>query len=192
MKTDSLLLHRLYECGPWCVCRKSSCQNRVVQHGLRVRLQVFRTNDKGWGVRCRDDLEEGSFVCTYAGNYIVLKWSHSSGMYFCPVWHRTNPFSFHALGVVIRLGRNLEEPLLSKSQKEEQLSDDEVEVVEEWTLPSGQTKTVTETVNTSPPLYVPVIQRPADQLDGQREQLEHPVSLSFLYCKNTDVLILLW
>lgn len=53
-------------------------------------------------------------------------------------------------------------------------------MVEEWTLPSGQTKTVTETLKTSPPLYVPVIQRPADQLDGQREQLEHPVSLSFL------------
>uniref|UniRef100_W5UCA5 Histone-lysine N-methyltransferase SETDB2 n=1 Tax=Ictalurus punctatus TaxID=7998 RepID=W5UCA5_ICTPU len=136
----------LYECGPWCGCQKSSCQNRVVQHGLRVRLQVFRTNDKGWGVRCRDDLDKGTFVCTYAG-------------------------------VVLRLGRNLEEPLLSKIQKEEQLSDDEVEVVEEWTLPSGQKKTVTETLDTSPRPYVLVIQRPADQpsapLDGQREQLEN-------------------
>lgn len=99
---------------------------------------------------------------------------------FCHACHWTSIFSYCALGVVLRLGRNLEEPLLSKIQKEEQLSDDEVEVVEEWTLPSGQKKTVTETLDNSPPLYVPVIQRPADQLstllDGQREQLEHSVS----------------
>lgn len=60
------------------------------------------------------------------------------------------------------------------------MSDDEVEVVEEWTLPSGQKKTVSDALDKSPPLYVPVIQRPSDQpsalLDGQREQLEHSVS----------------
>lgn len=59
------------------------------------------------------------------------------------------------------------------------MSDDEVEVVEEWTLPTGQKKTVTETIGTSPPLYVPVIQRPADQpnivLDGVKQQLEQQV-----------------
>ncbi|TSK17788.1 Histone-lysine N-methyltransferase SETDB2 [Bagarius yarrelli] len=130
----------LYECSPWCSCQKSSCQNRVVQHGLRVRLQVFRTSDKGWGVRCRDDLDTGTFICTYAG-------------------------------VVLRQGRNSEEPPLSKLQKEEPLSDDEVEVVEEWTLPSGQKKTETsETLKTSPRLYVPVIQRPTDQTSTQNDR----------------------
>ncbi|XP_036413036.1 histone-lysine N-methyltransferase SETDB2 isoform X1 [Colossoma macropomum] len=135
----------LYECGPWCGCEKSRCLNRVVQRGLRVRLQVFRTHDKGWGVRCRDDLDRGTFVCTYAG-------------------------------VVLSLGRSLEEPLSSKNMKEEPVSDDEVEVVEEWTLPTGQKKTVTESLDTSPPLYIPVIQRPAGQLpvalDGEKQQLE--------------------
>ncbi|KAL1022078.1 hypothetical protein UPYG_G00021920 [Umbra pygmaea] len=61
----------LYECGPWCGCDRSKCQNRVVQRGLRVRLQVFPTGNKGWGVRCRDDLDRGTFVCTYAG--VVLR-----------------------------------------------------------------------------------------------------------------------
>ncbi|KAK6325524.1 hypothetical protein J4Q44_G00048660 [Coregonus suidteri] len=61
----------LYECGPWCGCDRGRCQNRVVQRGLRVRLQVFPTGDKGWGVRCRDDLDRGTFVCTYAG--VVLR-----------------------------------------------------------------------------------------------------------------------
>uniref|UniRef100_A0A668A8B8 Histone-lysine N-methyltransferase SETDB2 n=1 Tax=Myripristis murdjan TaxID=586833 RepID=A0A668A8B8_9TELE len=57
----------LYECGPWCGCDGARCQNRLVQRGIRVRLQVFRTADCGWGVRCRDDLDQGTFVCTYAG-----------------------------------------------------------------------------------------------------------------------------
>ncbi|XP_017259275.1 histone-lysine N-methyltransferase SETDB2 isoform X2 [Kryptolebias marmoratus] len=61
----------LYECGPWCGCDRSRCQNRLVQRGIRVRLQVFQTGDRGWGVRCRDDLDRGTFVCIFAG--VVLQ-----------------------------------------------------------------------------------------------------------------------
>lgn len=57
----------VYECGPWCGCDRTRCQNRLVQRGIRVRLQVFQTDSCGWGVRCRDDLDRGTFVCTYAG-----------------------------------------------------------------------------------------------------------------------------
>lgn len=57
----------VYECGPWCGCDRARCQNRLVQRGIRVRLQVFQTDSCGWGVRCRDDLDRGTFVCTYAG-----------------------------------------------------------------------------------------------------------------------------
>ncbi|XP_071407526.1 histone-lysine N-methyltransferase SETDB2 isoform X3 [Pithys albifrons albifrons] len=48
-------------------CDKLMCQNRVVQHGIQVRLQVFNTERKGWGVRCLDDIDRGTFVCTYSG-----------------------------------------------------------------------------------------------------------------------------
>ncbi|MBN3322670.1 SETB2 methyltransferase, partial [Atractosteus spatula] len=61
---------RIYECGPWCACDRRRCLNRVVQHGLRVKLQVFRTQDRGWGVRCLHDLDQGTFVCTYAGKIL--------------------------------------------------------------------------------------------------------------------------
>ncbi|XP_025030304.1 histone-lysine N-methyltransferase SETDB2 isoform X2 [Python bivittatus] len=47
------------------------CQNRLVQHGLQVRLQVFGTEKKGWGVRCLDDIDKGTFVCTYAGRLMT-------------------------------------------------------------------------------------------------------------------------
>ncbi|CAI9614262.1 unnamed protein product [Staurois parvus] len=51
------------------------CQNRVVQHGLQVRLQVFNTKERGWGVRCLDDIDKGTFVCIYAGR-ILMKTSN--------------------------------------------------------------------------------------------------------------------
>ncbi|KAL2310895.1 hypothetical protein Nmel_002575 [Mimus melanotis] len=57
----------IYECNILCRCDKLMCQNRVVQHGIQVRLQVFNTEKKGWGVRCLDDIDKGTFVCTYSG-----------------------------------------------------------------------------------------------------------------------------
>ncbi|KAM6097120.1 histone-lysine N-methyltransferase SETDB2 isoform 1-T1 [Chlamydotis macqueenii] len=57
----------IYECSVLCTCDKMMCQNRVVQHGIQVRLQVFNTEKKGWGVRCLDDIDKGTFVCTYSG-----------------------------------------------------------------------------------------------------------------------------
>ncbi|XP_014724317.1 PREDICTED: histone-lysine N-methyltransferase SETDB2 isoform X2 [Sturnus vulgaris] len=57
----------IYECNVLCRCDKLMCQNRVVQHGIQVRLQVFNTEKKGWGVRCLDDIDKGTFVCTYSG-----------------------------------------------------------------------------------------------------------------------------
>uniref|UniRef100_A0A8D0ES86 Histone-lysine N-methyltransferase SETDB2 n=1 Tax=Strix occidentalis caurina TaxID=311401 RepID=A0A8D0ES86_STROC len=62
----------IYECSVLCRCNKMMCQNRVVQHGIQVRLQVFNTEKKGWGVRCLDDIDKGTFVCTYSGNRRLL------------------------------------------------------------------------------------------------------------------------
>ncbi|XP_062302475.1 histone-lysine N-methyltransferase SETDB2 isoform X1 [Osmerus eperlanus] len=133
----------IYECGPWCGCERSLCQNRVVQHGLRVRLQVFHTADKGWGVRCRDDLDRGTFVCTYAG-------------------------------VVLRACVDPDQPLPLKRPRAELPSDDEVEVVTEWLAPvEGRVcpEQLGPSAPTSPPLHVPVIQRPADSLQPDPDPL---------------------
>ncbi|XP_063806790.1 histone-lysine N-methyltransferase SETDB2 [Pseudophryne corroboree] len=61
----------LYECNVSCKCDRKMCQNRVVQHGLQVRLQVYKTKEKGFGVRCLDDLDKGTFVCIYAGRIFM-------------------------------------------------------------------------------------------------------------------------
>ncbi|XP_061590466.1 histone-lysine N-methyltransferase EHMT1 isoform X2 [Cololabis saira] len=59
----------IYECNHACSCWKT-CKNRVVQNGLRIRLQLFRTIDKGWGVRTLQDIRKGTFVCEYVGEII--------------------------------------------------------------------------------------------------------------------------
>uniref|UniRef100_A0A673M1L9 Histone-lysine N-methyltransferase EHMT1-like n=1 Tax=Sinocyclocheilus rhinocerous TaxID=307959 RepID=A0A673M1L9_9TELE len=59
----------LFECNHACSCWRT-CRNRVIQNGLRVRLQVFRTERKGWGVRALQDIHEGTFVCEFAGEII--------------------------------------------------------------------------------------------------------------------------
>ncbi|NWS66739.1 SETB2 methyltransferase, partial [Crotophaga sulcirostris] len=69
----------VYECSVLCRCDKMMCQNRVVQHGIQVRLQVFNTEKKGWGVRCLDDIDKGTFVCTYSGRLMSRAEAQASG-----------------------------------------------------------------------------------------------------------------
>ncbi|KAK2158513.1 hypothetical protein LSH36_168g03024 [Paralvinella palmiformis] len=59
----------IFECNKACRCW-SSCQNRVVQLGITCRLQVFRTNGRGWGARTMLDIPQGTFVCEYIGELI--------------------------------------------------------------------------------------------------------------------------
>ncbi|CAI7814034.1 unnamed protein product [Closterium sp. NIES-54] len=72
----------VYECGPQCACSckagfgnassssggSSACINRVSQKGVQVRLEVFKTEKKGWGVRSWDAIPAGHFVCEYTGD----------------------------------------------------------------------------------------------------------------------------
>lgn len=56
----------IHECGPSCLC-PPNCRNRISQAGLKVRLEVFRTKDRGWGLRSWDPIRAGTFICEYAG-----------------------------------------------------------------------------------------------------------------------------
>ncbi|KAK1400252.1 hypothetical protein POM88_010115 [Heracleum sosnowskyi] len=40
-------------------------QNRVSQLGLKFQLEVFKTEAVGWGLRSRDFISSGSFICEY-------------------------------------------------------------------------------------------------------------------------------
>lgn len=59
----------VFECNALCGCSDACC-NRVVQRGLRLRLEVFSAETKGWGVRTLEAIPRGTFVCEYAGEVI--------------------------------------------------------------------------------------------------------------------------
>ncbi|RWS14609.1 histone-lysine N-methyltransferase: setb1-like protein [Dinothrombium tinctorium] len=59
----------IFECNSKCPCN-SKCANKVVQLGIRVQLQLFKTPKKGWGVRVLHDVPKGAFICTYSAEII--------------------------------------------------------------------------------------------------------------------------
>ncbi|OIV89373.1 hypothetical protein TanjilG_22336 [Lupinus angustifolius] len=59
----------IYECGPMCQCLPN-CKNRVSQSGLKLHMEVFKTKDRGWGLRSLDPIRAGTFICEYAGEVI--------------------------------------------------------------------------------------------------------------------------
>ncbi|KAK8689021.1 hypothetical protein V6N13_087752 [Hibiscus sabdariffa] len=68
----------IYECGSSCMC-PPNCKNRVFQSGLKVRLEVFKTKDKGWGLRSWDPIRAGAFICEYAGEVIDISRAEDLG-----------------------------------------------------------------------------------------------------------------
>ncbi|EEB09372.2 histone H3 methyltransferase Clr4 [Schizosaccharomyces japonicus yFS275] len=59
----------IYECNDFCSC-SMDCPNRVVQRGRVLPLEVFKTKDKGWGVRTIRTVKAGTFVTCYLGEVI--------------------------------------------------------------------------------------------------------------------------
>lgn len=59
----------IYECGSSCQC-SINCRNRVTQKGIRLHFEVFRTRDRGWGLRSWDPIRAGTFICEYTGEVV--------------------------------------------------------------------------------------------------------------------------
>ncbi|XP_053577957.1 histone-lysine N-methyltransferase EHMT2 isoform X2 [Bombina bombina] len=59
----------IFECNQACACWQT-CKNRVVQSGIKVRLQLYRTAKMGWGVRALQGIPQGTFICEYVGELI--------------------------------------------------------------------------------------------------------------------------
>ncbi|XP_026754476.1 uncharacterized protein LOC113514571 [Galleria mellonella] len=69
----------IYECNSRCKC-KPTCLNRVAQHPLQLKLQVFKTLNRGWGIRALNDVPKGSFLCVYAGNLLTDATANLDGL----------------------------------------------------------------------------------------------------------------
>lgn len=59
----------IYECTSNCGC-KGKCPNVMVQLGRKIPLEIFKTLDRGWGLRCPVELRRGEFIDTYRGERI--------------------------------------------------------------------------------------------------------------------------
>ncbi|KAF7195608.1 Histone-lysine N-methyltransferase, H3 lysine-9 specific dim-5 [Pseudocercospora fuligena] len=62
--------HPIYECNRNCKCGPK-CKTRLVQKGRKAPLVVFKTQNRGWGVYCDEDLIQGEFIDTYLGEVIT-------------------------------------------------------------------------------------------------------------------------
>lgn len=59
----------VYECGPLCRC-PPDCYLRVTQSGIKIQLEIFKTEKRGWGVRSLESIPSGSFICEYTGELL--------------------------------------------------------------------------------------------------------------------------
>jgi len=86
-RLKDVLITGIYECNSQCAC-SSTCHNRVAQHPIKVQLQVFKTEKRGWGLRALHDIPQGTFVCKYVGNLYNTDDANAEGQthgddYFC-------------------------------------------------------------------------------------------------------------
>ncbi|XP_050308293.1 histone-lysine N-methyltransferase EHMT1-like isoform X2 [Anthonomus grandis grandis] len=61
----------IFECNDLCNCNKILCNNRLIQKPLSQRFQLFRTESKGWGIKCLNFIPMGSYVCEYIGELMT-------------------------------------------------------------------------------------------------------------------------
>lgn len=69
----------IFECNKRCKCGPE-CSNRVVQHGRKHSLTIFKTsNGRGWGVRTDRVIAKGQYICEYVGEIITNKEAEARG-----------------------------------------------------------------------------------------------------------------
>ncbi|KAJ5494190.1 hypothetical protein N7463_010277 [Penicillium fimorum] len=61
----------IYECNSRCGCSGARCWNHVVQKGRTVRLEIFDTGSRGFGLRSPDLIHRGQFIDLYLGEVIT-------------------------------------------------------------------------------------------------------------------------
>ena len=71
-KPASAYTSPILECNRDCKCGLTCC-NRLVQNGIRCRLQVFHDSKKGLSLQSLEDIPSGTFVCEYAGEVLTYE-----------------------------------------------------------------------------------------------------------------------
>ena len=62
--------HAIYECNDKCNCGRN-CKTRLINKGRHVDLTIFKTDNRGWGVYCNENLIRGEFIDVYLGEVLT-------------------------------------------------------------------------------------------------------------------------
>jgi [histone H3]-lysine9 N-trimethyltransferase SUV39H len=57
---------KIFECGDLCLCGPD-CMNRVTQQKKQYPLCLFKTKNRGWGVKAMINIPKGAFIIEYVG-----------------------------------------------------------------------------------------------------------------------------
>ncbi|XP_019179653.1 PREDICTED: histone-lysine N-methyltransferase, H3 lysine-9 specific SUVH4-like [Ipomoea nil] len=101
----------VYECGPHCKC-PPSCYNRVSQNGIKIQLEIFKTESRGWGVRSLTSIPSGTFICEYAGELLEDKEAErriGSDEYLFDIGHNYSDCSINPSGQKCTSSEQVEE-----------------------------------------------------------------------------------
>lgn len=60
---------KIIECGDLCECGEE-CMNRISQRRKEIPLCLFKTKNRGWGVRALANIPKGTFILEYVGELI--------------------------------------------------------------------------------------------------------------------------
>ncbi|GFR98820.1 histone-lysine N-methyltransferase [Elysia marginata] len=69
-KSDCLNRMMLYECHPATCPVGDKCNNQRFQRRLYVDVEPCKCENRGWGLRCNEDIKKGQFVIEYVGDLI--------------------------------------------------------------------------------------------------------------------------
>ncbi len=62
----------VFECNRACKC-SADCSNKVVQNGVKLKLTIFKTEGKGFGLKALHDIPKNTFICEYAGEVLTAE-----------------------------------------------------------------------------------------------------------------------
>lgn len=63
-----------YECDTkYCPCGSKCSNQRIQKKASNYKLQVFKTDERGWGLRTNQDIKKGAFIIEYRGEIISQK-----------------------------------------------------------------------------------------------------------------------
>ncbi|KAL3463318.1 hypothetical protein BJX64DRAFT_127622 [Aspergillus heterothallicus] len=62
----------IYECNSLCGCDER-CWNKVITQGRKVKLEIFHTGMRGFGLRSPDFIRAGQFIDLYLGEVITTR-----------------------------------------------------------------------------------------------------------------------